>query len=142
MCCHRLIRALIFRGYRASVWSPLPLAWQDRHRFLQLHSKPKRERSCLHAFRTTHHSHVYIWVSPLLHKLSFGLSHLIPQLQLFALLFLSLCPICVHWSRDLQSARSSTEPQLCCTIHSELAKFYCLRQGTSKRGEGQPFLSC
>ena len=24
----------------------------------------------------------------------------------------------------------------------KFANFYCLRQGTSKRGEGQPFLSC
>ena len=31
------------------------------------------------------------------------------------------------------------ERQLDWTI---LQKFYCLRQGTSKRGEGQPFLSC
>ena len=30
------------------------------------------------------------------------------------------------------------------TRHQNLgvSKFYCLRQGTSKRGEGQPFLSC
>ena len=27
-------------------------------------------------------------------------------------------------------------------LHVRRAKFYCLRQGTSKRGEGQPFLSC
>ena len=24
----------------------------------------------------------------------------------------------------------------------ELKKFYCLQQGTSKRGEGRPFFSC
>ena len=98
ICVNYLVGALKRLGYPASAYTPLPVAWHDRDRYMKRCERPET-KDIIHIIRAPHHSAFPISFSSIIRTVQSRMRSILPNLRLYVTLrpALSLRQVFLSW---------------------------------------------
>ena len=98
ICISYLTGALKRLGYPASAYTPLPVTWHDRDRYMKRCERPQPQ-DIVHIIRAPHHSAFPISFSSIIGTVQSGMRSILPRLRLYVTLSpaMSLRNVFLFW---------------------------------------------